>query len=74
MEKEEFEQQLGECPLLVRMKDGREYFVEKPEFVIVGDYAAGILFRNQEGKLVNAVASLISISTVLTNVSLNGSA
>lgn len=73
MEKEEFEQLLGECPLLVRMNDGREYLIEKPEFVIIGDYAAGILFRNEEGKLVNAVASLINISTVLTNVSLNGS-
>ena len=24
----------------IRMNDGREYFVEKPEFITVGDYTA----------------------------------
>lgn len=71
MEKEEFEELIKECPLLVRMNDGREYRIEKPEFVIVGDYAASILYRNEKGKLLNAIASLINISTVLTNASLS---
>ncbi len=72
MEREEFQELLQECPLLVRMNDGREYLVEKPEFVIVGDYAAGILFRNEAGKLLNAVVSLLNISTVLTKFSAAG--
>jgi hypothetical protein len=34
---------IRECPLLIRMNDGREYYVEKPEFIHIGDYTAGLL-------------------------------
>lgn len=65
MEKEEFEELIKSCPLTVRMNDGREYYIEKPEFVTIGDYTASILFRNNQGSLIHGIASLINISTVL---------
>lgn len=64
MEPDDFREFVKECPLLVRMNDGREYLIEKPEFVIVGDYHAGVLIRDN-GKLRNAILSLMNISTIL---------
>jgi hypothetical protein len=43
MEPEELNEMVRDCQLLIRMNDGREYFVEKPEFIHVGDYTAGLL-------------------------------
>jgi hypothetical protein len=57
---------IRECPSLIRMNDGREYFVEKPEFIHVGDYAAGLLV-GIDGVKRNAVASFINIATVIPN-------
>ena len=57
---------IRECPLLIRMNDGHEYFVEKPEFIHVGDYAAGLLV-DIDGVKRNAVASLINIASVIPN-------
>ena len=57
---------IRECPLLIRMNDGREYFVEKPEFIHVGDYAAGLLV-DLNGFKGNVVASLINIASVIPN-------
>jgi hypothetical protein len=71
MEADEFRDLIRECPLLVRMNDGREYLVEKPEFVIVGDYTAGVLVRDN-GVLRNAVITLMNITTVIPNVSTTG--
>jgi hypothetical protein len=48
------------------MNDGREYSVEKPEFIHVGDYAAGILV-DDDGVKRNVVASLINIASVIPN-------
>lgn len=64
MENDELQHMIRDCPLIVRMNDGREYFVEKPEFITVGDYTAGILF-NDNGVMRNGVISLINISTVI---------
>jgi len=66
MESDEFRELIQECPLLIRMNDGREYLVEKPEFVIVGDYTAGVLVRDDK-VLRNAVITLMNISAVLPN-------
>lgn len=55
---------LQECPLLIRMNDGREYFVDKPEFIVVGDYTAGILI-DDEGIKRNAVITLMNIASIL---------
>ncbi len=66
MEPDDLKDLIKECPLIIRMNDGREYFVEKPEFIMVGDYAAGILY-DDNGVKRNAVASIINISTVITN-------
>ncbi len=47
MEPDELKEMIRDCPLLIRMNDGREYFVEKPEVYHVGDYSAGLLSRYQ---------------------------
>ncbi len=66
MEAVELKDLLKQCPLQVRMSDGREYFVEKPEFIIVGDYTAGILV-DDDGVKRNAVITLMNITAVLPN-------
>jgi hypothetical protein len=66
MEPDELKAMIRECPLLIRMNDGREYFVEKPEFIHVGDYAAGLLV-DFDGFKGNVVASLINIASVIPN-------
>jgi hypothetical protein len=71
MESPELEKLIAECPLLIRMNDGREYFVEKPEFIIVGDYTAGILV-DDEGVKRNAVISLINIAAVIPHAAAAG--
>ncbi|QEG35007.1 hypothetical protein [Bythopirellula goksoeyrii] len=71
MENSELRELIAECPLQIRMNDGREYFVEKPEFIIVGDYTAGILY-DDEGVKRNAVISIINVSCVIPNASVNG--
>ena len=67
MEPDELKAMIRECPLLIRMNDGREYFVEKPEFIHVGDYAGGLLVDFDGGFKGNVVASLIKIASVVTN-------
>ncbi len=66
MEPDELKDLIRDCPLLIRMNDGREYFVEKPEFIHVGDYAAGLLvdFKGFKG---NPVVTLINIAAVIPN-------
>jgi hypothetical protein len=71
MEPDELKEMIRDFPLLIRMNDGREYFVEKPEFIHVGDYAAGILVDIDDVKESsfkgNVVASLINIAAVVPN-------
>ena len=55
---------VGECPLLIRMNDGREYLVEKPEFIVVADYTAAILI-DDDGVKRNAVIGLMNIASVI---------
>jgi hypothetical protein len=66
MEPDELKDLIRDCPLLIRMNDGREYFVEKPEFIHVGDYTAGLLvdFKGFKG---NVVVTLINIASVIPN-------
>lgn len=64
MEKDELQAQLQNCPLLVRMNDGKDYIVEKPEFIIIGDYAASVLYRRDDGKLLNGLMNLMNITMV----------
>jgi hypothetical protein len=66
MEPNDLQKLLRECPLQIRMNDGREYFVEKPEFIVIGDYTAGILV-DDEGVKRNAVITLMNIASVLPN-------
>ncbi len=66
MEPNDLQQMLKQCPLLIRMNDGREYFVEKPEFIVVADYTAAILI-DDEGVKRNAVITLMNIASVLPN-------
>jgi hypothetical protein len=66
MESDELKDLIRDCPLLIRMTDGREYFVEKPEFIIVGDYTAGVLV-DVDGVKRNAVMTLMNIASVIPN-------
>ena len=66
MESDELKDLIRECPLLIRMNDGREYFVEKAEFITVGDYTAGVLI-NVEGVKRNTVVTLMNITSVIPN-------
>ena len=62
MERTELEEKLADCPLRIRMNDGREYTVEKPEFIVVGDYSASVLIRREDGKLLNGLMNLMNIT------------
>jgi hypothetical protein len=66
MEPDELKAMIRDCPLLIRMNDGREYFIEKPEFITVGDYTAGLLvdIKNFKG---NVVVALLNIAAVVPN-------
>jgi hypothetical protein len=64
MEPDELKELVHDCPLLIRMNDGREYFVEKPEFITVGDYTAGVLITI-DGVKRNAVLTLLNITSVI---------
>lgn len=64
MESEELEKLIHECPLIIRMNDGREVFVEKPEFITVGNYTAGVLY-DDNGIKRNTVISIINITSVI---------
>jgi hypothetical protein len=64
MESDELQKLIRECPLLIRMNDGREVFVEKSEFITVGDYTAGVLY-DDNGVKRNTVISLINITSVI---------
>jgi hypothetical protein len=63
MEKEGIEGQLRHCPLRLRMNDGLEYIVEKPEFITIGDYAASVLQR-RDGAMRHTLLSLMNITAV----------
>lgn len=76
MERDEFEQHLRFCPLRIRMNDGRDYVVEKPEFITIGDYTVSILRRGDDGKLPHGLFSLMNITMVepLGDAEANGDA
>lgn len=66
MEQQDLENLVRQCPLRIRTNDGREYVVEKPEFITVGDYTASILF-DDAGVKRHAIVGLINISAVIPN-------
>jgi hypothetical protein len=69
MESEELEALIRECPLLISMNDGREYFVEKPEFIVVADYSAAILVHDNGVRRINHMA-LVNITSVVPHAQL----
>jgi hypothetical protein len=68
MESEELQQLIRGCPLLVRMSDGREFFVEKPEFIVVADYSAAIQFRDDGTRRIDHIA-FVNIASVVPHAS-----
>lgn len=66
MEADDLQDLLRECPLLVRMNDGREVLVEKPEFIVVSPYNAAVLVEEDERKRLSVI-SLINITSVVPN-------
>ena len=71
MEQDDLQRLIQDCPLLIRMNDGRELFVEKSEFITVGDYTASVLV-DDEGVKRHAVVSIMNISTVIPNAAAAG--
>jgi hypothetical protein len=63
MEKDNIEALIAQCPLIIRTNDGREYFVEKAEFISVGDYTTAILF-SREGKMLHTFIANINITSI----------
>jgi hypothetical protein len=63
IEPDDLQKLIRECPLLIRMNDGREVYVEKPEFITVGD-TAGVLY-DDSGVKRNTVISIINITSVI---------
>lgn len=51
------------CPLRIQLNSGEEYTVEKPEFIMVGDYQAALLMRIT-GAMRTVVVGLMNISSV----------
>jgi hypothetical protein len=71
MESQDLENLLAECPLLIRMNDGRECLVEKPKFIVVADYTAAILI-NDGGVKRNAVITLRNIASIIPHAAAAG--
>lgn len=63
MENSDIEDMIKACPLLIRVNDGREYFVEKAEFISVADYTTSILYTH-EGRKRHAIVSNINITSI----------
>ena len=63
MEKDDIETLIPRCPLTIRVNDGSEYYVEKPEFITVADYTTSILFT-REGVKRHTVVSNINIAAI----------
>ena len=68
MRAEEFQQMIRERPVLIHMKDGRKFFIEKEQNVMVGDFTAGFLV-DDEGVKRNAIITLSNISSVIPRAS-----
>jgi hypothetical protein len=64
LEQQDLENLIRQCPLRIRTNDGREYFVEKSEFITVGDYTASILF-DDAGVKRHAIVGLMDISAMV---------
>jgi hypothetical protein len=64
MEPQEFQALIRQCPLLIRTNDGHQFFVEKPEFIVVGDYSAALLVTDNGVRRINHVA-LMNVTSVV---------
>jgi hypothetical protein len=71
VEQQDLENLIRQCPLRIRTNDGREYLVEKPEFITVGDYTASILF-DDAGVKRHAIVGLINIAAIIPNGAKSG--
>lgn len=65
MDSEEFQHSIRKRPVLIRMDDGREFFIEKGQNVMVGDATAGFLVVDDKGVKRNAIITLSNISSVI---------
>ncbi len=63
MEADDLRSLIPSCPLRIQLNSGEAYTVEKPEFIMVGDYQAAILVR-MTGALRTVVIGLMNISSV----------
>jgi len=71
MEPNDLQKMLQDCPLLIRMNDGREFFIENSEFITVGDYTTSVLV-DDEGIKRHVVLSLMNITSVIPNATAAG--
>jgi len=65
MRADEFKQLISERPVLIRMNDGREFFIETAQNIMVGDFTAGFLVVDDKGVKRNAVISFTNIAEMV---------
>jgi hypothetical protein len=70
-EQHDLENLIRQCPLKIRTNNGREYLVEKSEFITVGDYTASNLF-DDAGVKRHAIVGRINISAVVPEGATSG--
>ncbi|NOZ39609.1 MAG: hypothetical protein GXP24_05215 [Planctomycetes bacterium] len=68
---DDLQKMLKDCPLLIRMNDGREFFIENSEFIVIADYTAAVLV-DDDGVKRNAVLTLMNITSVIPNATAAG--
>lgn len=64
LDKDELTTILRGGPAIIRMNDGRSYEVPGLESTLIGDIAASILHRGEDGKLRHVYLPLVTMSAV----------
>jgi len=71
MNREEFQRLIDDRPVVIRMNDGREYYIAAGQNVMVGDFNAGFLV-NVDGVKRNAIVSFTNIASITCGAAPNG--
>ena len=64
MDREELNAIIAEGPVRIHMNDGQSYLVPGPEFALVSDITATILYRAKDGKYRHMHLPLVTMSGV----------
>ena len=64
MDREELNALIAKGPVRIHMNDGQSYFVPSPEFALVSDIAAAVLYLADDGKYRHFHLPLVTMSGV----------